>query len=85
MTEVFVGLDLGTQSVRALAVSARGELLGRGSHPLTGRRAGGRHEQDPDAWWTALAAACRAALSDIAPERIHGVATCATSATSSDV
>ena len=81
MTDVFVGLDLGTQSVRALAVSARGELLGRGSQPLTGRRAGGRHEQDPDAWWPALAAACREALGDIAPERVHGVATCATSGT----
>ncbi|MEA2182789.1 MAG: D-ribulokinase, partial [Solirubrobacteraceae bacterium] len=81
MTAVFVGLDLGTQSVRALAVSATGELLGRGSHPLTSRRDGVRHEQDPEAWWTALTAATREALSDIPPERVRGVATCGTSGT----
>ncbi|MEA2189276.1 MAG: D-ribulokinase [Solirubrobacteraceae bacterium] len=81
MTAVFVGLDLGTQSVRALAVSATGELLGRGSHPLTSRRHGVRHEQDPEAWWTALTAATREALSDIPPGRVRGVATCGTSGT----
>ena len=81
MTAVFVGLDLGTQSVRALAVSATGELLGRGSHPLTSRRDGVRHEQDPEAWWTALTAATREALSDIPPGRVRGVATCGTSGT----
>jgi sugar (pentulose or hexulose) kinase len=81
VTAVFVGLDLGTQSVRALAVSATGELLGRGSHPLTSRRDGVRHEQDPEAWWTALTAATREALSDIPPGRVRGVATCATSGT----
>jgi len=81
VTAVFVGLDLGTQSVRALAVSATGELLGRGSHPLTSRRDGVRHEQDPEAWWTALTAATREALSDIPPGRVRGVATCGTSGT----
>jgi sugar (pentulose or hexulose) kinase len=81
VTEVYVGLDLGTQSVRALAVSATGELLGRGSRPLTSRRDGVCHVQDPDAWWTALAAACHDALADIAPGRVRGVATCGTSGT----
>ncbi|HEX8160237.1 MAG TPA: FGGY family carbohydrate kinase [Solirubrobacteraceae bacterium] len=81
MTAVFVGLDLGTQSVRAVAVSAAGEVLGRGSHPLTSRRDGVRHEQDPEAWWTALAAASREALSEISPQSVAGVATCGTSGT----
>lgn len=44
---VWLGIDLGTQSVRALAVTACGTVRGRGSAPLGGRREGGRHEQDP--------------------------------------
>jgi sugar (pentulose or hexulose) kinase len=78
---LWVGLDLGTQSARALAVTASGEVAGSGSRPLRSRRDGARHEQDPEAWWEALAAACREALAGIAPERVGGVATCATSGT----
>jgi sugar (pentulose or hexulose) kinase len=78
---VWVGLDLGTQSARALVVSASGGLVASGSRPLRSRRDGPRHEQDPGAWWEALAAACRDALAGVAAERVHGVAACATSGT----
>jgi sugar (pentulose or hexulose) kinase len=78
---VWVGLDLGTQSARALVLSASGELVGSGSRPLRSRRDGPRHEQDPGAWWEALAAACRDALTGVAAERVEGVAACATSGT----
>lgn len=78
---VCVGLDVGTGSARALAVAADGAVVGRGAHPLRSRRDGERHEQDPASWWDAVAGACRAALEGIAPERIAGVATCATSGT----
>jgi len=78
---VWLGFDLGTQSVRALAVSADGRVVGSGSRPLAGRREGDRHEQDPGQWWEALAAASRTALSDIAPERVRGLAIDATSGT----
>ena len=77
----WLGLDLGTQSVRAMAVSATGEVLGVGSQRLTSRRDGPRHEQDPEDWWSALAAACRIALKDLPPESIHGVAVDGTSGT----
>ncbi|MEU0455092.1 hypothetical protein ABZ322_19165 [Streptomyces sp. NPDC006129] len=33
----WLGIDLGTQSVRALLVTADGTVLGSGSAPLTGR------------------------------------------------
>ena len=46
--DVWVGLDLGTQSVRALAVTADGTVAGSGTRKLTGRRDGPRHEQDPE-------------------------------------
>ena len=44
---IWLGFDLGTQSVRAVGVSETGRVLGQGSHPLTGRRDGPLHEQDP--------------------------------------
>jgi D-ribulokinase len=79
--DVWVGLDLGTQSVRALAVSASGHVAGSGSRPLRSRRDGDRHEQDPEGWWEAVADACRAAVNELAPERISGVAIDGTSGT----
>ncbi|WP_031162984.1 FGGY-family carbohydrate kinase [Streptomyces durhamensis] len=78
---VHLGLDLGTQSARAVAVDGTGRLLGAASRPLTGRREGVRHEQDPEQWWSALAAACREALTGIDPRRVRGLAVDATSGT----
>jgi sugar (pentulose or hexulose) kinase len=53
----WLGLDLGTQSARALAVSASSDMLAGASRPLTSHRGGARHEQDPGEWWDALARA----------------------------
>src|SRR6267378_2098959 len=58
----WLGLDLGTQSARAMVVSGTGETLAVGSHKLTSRRDGPRHEQDPEQWWHAISAACQAAF-----------------------
>ncbi|MGW7199382.1 FGGY-family carbohydrate kinase [Streptomyces chryseus] len=77
----WLGIDLGTQSVRAVAATTRGHLLGSGSAPLTGRRTGVRHEQDPRDWWTAVCAATRAALGDVPARRVHALAVCSTSGT----
>ncbi len=81
MSDMWMGLDLGTQSARALAVSPDGEVLASGSHPLRSRRKGPRHEQDPEQWWDAIAMACRKALADVRPEAVGGLALCATSGT----
>lgn len=78
---VWVGIDLGTQSVRAVAVTAAGAVRGSGSAPLTGRRDGPRHEQDPADWWRAVVTACRAALAGIPPAAVRGVAVDGTSGT----
>ncbi|MFB4314202.1 FGGY-family carbohydrate kinase [Actinomadura sp. 21ATH] len=79
---VWVGIDVGTQGVRALAVTAAGRVAGRGAAPLTGRREGARHEQSPAGWWTAVAAAARAALAEVPPPAaVRGVAVCSTSGT----
>ncbi|MGW5399135.1 FGGY-family carbohydrate kinase [Streptomyces sp. NPDC003952] len=78
---VWLGLDLGTQSARCVAVDATGEVLAAASRPLTSHREGTHHEQDPELWWSALAAACREALADIDPRRVRGLAIDATSGT----
>ncbi|MFF4796810.1 FGGY-family carbohydrate kinase [Streptomyces sp. NPDC001351] len=81
--EAWLGIDLGTQSVRVLLAAADGTVLGAGSAPLAGMRDGVRHEQDPGEWWTALCTACRGALKDVEDPaaRIGGLAVCGTSGT----
>jgi D-ribulokinase len=78
---VWLGLDIGTQSVRALAVSDTGRVLGKGSHPLVSQRDGPRHDQDPEHWWRAVVSACCAALATLPAFAIRGVAVDATSGT----
>lgn len=82
--DVWMGVDLGTQSVRALAVTDDGRVLGRGSAPLTGHREGDRHEQLPADWWRGAADAIRQTLSVLSSSgraRVRGVAVCGTSGT----
>ncbi|MFE9018840.1 FGGY-family carbohydrate kinase [Streptomyces sp. NPDC007808] len=79
--EAWLGIDLGTQSVRVLLAARDGTVLGSGSAPLAGRRDGVRHEQDPAEWWDGLCAASRAALSGRAKVPVGGLAVCGTSGT----
>ena len=52
---IWVGVDLGTQSVRTVAVRSTGTVLSAAARPLTSRRDGNRHEQDPHEWWAKAA------------------------------
>jgi xylulokinase len=60
----FLGIDLGTSSVKVVLVDKRGNALGKGHSeypihaPLTGRA-----EQDPRDWWRGTARAVREATS----------------------
>lgn len=81
---VWVGVDLGTQSVRAVAVTGTGAVLAAAARPLTSRRDGERHEQDPRDWWTATADALAETVAGLPPgaaREIRGVAVCGTSGT----
>ena len=52
---MFLGLDLGTSSLKALLVDGAQRVVAGAAVPLTVQRpAPGRSEQDPDAWWQAL-------------------------------
>jgi D-ribulokinase len=60
---LWLGVDLGTQGVRAVLVDGSGALVGSGAAPLRRDvRDGDRHEQDPGEWWSATCAATREAL-----------------------
>ena len=60
-----LGIDLGTTEVKAGLVTLDGRLLGlaRAATGPTTDAASGRAEQDPDAWWGALATAVRRLVS----------------------
>ena len=62
-TPAWLGLDLGTSSVKALLLAPDGRLLGEGTaaYGFAPAAAPGHAEQDPEAWWRAAAAATRAA------------------------
>ncbi|MDT0317706.1 FGGY-family carbohydrate kinase [Streptomyces millisiae] len=78
---VWIGVDLGTQSVRALAVDDAGHTVAGAARPLRGHRVGSRHEQDPDAWWTLAADALAELTAGLGGRPVGAVAVCATSGT----
>ena len=84
---VWVGIDLGTQSVRAVAVDATGTLLAAAARPLTSRRDGNRHEQDPHEWWATVVDALAEMVRGLpagAAASIAGIAVDGTSGTFDD-
>jgi D-ribulokinase len=82
MSEAFVGVDVGTGSVRAGIFDGRGGLLASARRPIEiWHEAGGIVEQSSANIWTAACAAVREAVgsSGMPPERIRGLsfdATC---------
>ena len=61
-----MGIDVGTSSVKVLAVRDDGRITGRGTAPLPAPSIeGDRREQDAELWWAAAADAVRRALADL--------------------
>jgi sugar (pentulose or hexulose) kinase len=75
------GIDLGTQSVKAVLADSAGRVVGSGSSPLTSVRRGPAHEQDPEEWWQAVGVASRQATAGLGGKKVAGVAVCSTSGT----
>ncbi|HEY2040765.1 MAG TPA: FGGY family carbohydrate kinase [Edaphobacter sp.] len=82
MEPVYIGVDLGTQSVRAMAVTQDGTVVASATQPLHSQREGVRHQQDPKEWWQASAQALREVMDNCGTGRdVLGVALDATSGT----
>jgi xylulokinase len=64
---LFLGIDLGTSSVKALLLNEGGQILGYGSggYPINTPHPGWA-EQDPQAWWDASVVAVRQAIAGVA-------------------
>lgn len=73
----WIGVDLGTQSVRSVLVDATGTVLARAARPLTSRRDGSRHEQDPREWFDTV----EATLAEVSTPDVQGLTICSTSGT----
>ncbi|HEX8789851.1 MAG TPA: FGGY family carbohydrate kinase [Polyangiaceae bacterium] len=71
----FLGVDVGTTGVRAGAVDEHGRVLAEASESWRhdAPRAGWA-EADPDAWWAAVARACRSVVERVGADRIEAVA-----------
>ena len=79
---VYLGIDLGTQSVRVLAAMENGALAAARTEPLASIRDGVRHEQSPELWWRATVLCCRAVMAELGSDsEIAGLAVDATSGT----
>jgi len=81
---LWLGIDVGTQSVKAVVVDAAGAVHASHAAPLRSIRTPTTHEQDPREWITQTAAAVAGALSELSAgyrARIAGLAICATSGT----
>ena len=73
--DIVIGIDSSTQSTKAVAWNAEGEMLGEGRMdiPLSTPQAG-YAEQDCADWWQAASNSLKALIEQIDPTRIAGVA-----------
>ncbi len=77
--ERLLAIDVGTQSVRAIVFDGQGRLLAKAQQPLEPAYVSaqpGWAEQDPEIYWSSIAAACRElwAQGEVRPQEISGLA-----------
>jgi len=79
----YIGIDIGTGGVRALAAGPDGLVIAQSRQPLPQNQmaSDGLHEQMPEAWWQAVRTACGELISALGGVRIAGLAVDGTSGT----
>ena len=60
-----LGVDVGTQGIRVVAVDTTGEILSSHDTAIPLQKRGNVHEQSPDGWWDALIPLLRAVATDL--------------------
>lgn len=84
---VFIGVDVGTSGIRAIAAGFEGTLMAGAERPIaTDRRpAASLHEQDPEEWWREVCVALNQTLQHLSQEKprheVQGIAVTSTSGT----
>jgi 7-cyano-7-deazaguanine reductase len=79
---VYVGIDLGTSSCRAVAVDEKGELLAQAEAPIPlPVKSENQITQDPLLWWKAVNASLKQLIKEVGPDRIAALAVDGTSGT----
>ena len=75
MTEAaFIGIDLGTSSIKVIVVDPAGKLLAVARSPMSiDVKRSGWSEQNPEDWWTETCSAIKQALSEIDGPEVLGV------------
>src|SRR5574341_1456318 len=76
MTELLLGLDVGTTNTKALLATPEGEVIVQAEATCTTHRPRpGWAEQDPDDWWNAVTATTRRVLAQagVRAEQIVGI------------
>lgn len=70
----FLGIDLGTQSVKVIAYDEKGELkaLSSREYPIISKQPG-LAEQEPETWWKKTAEAIREVISRLSSRKIKGI------------
>ncbi len=77
-----LGIDIGTNGARIIAVDAAGAAVARAVQPMAPpRREGDRAEQDPTIWWEAVLAAFATLAGEIDLTRVRRIAVDGTSGT----
>ena len=77
MDVAWIGVDLGTQSVRSVLIDSTGTVLARATRSLSSNRSSDTHEQDPRDWLAAV----DATLAEVSIPEVEGLAICSTSGT----
>ena len=80
-TPLWLGLDIGTQSIKAILIDDSGIIISSSSSPLKSRREGVIHEQDPEQWWSASQEVITNVVSQVNPSDVKAISISATSGT----
>ena len=71
---MFLGIDIGTSSIKAIAVSPEGRLLASADSPMAiSVPRPGWSEQNPEDWWSGTCAAIRRVLASIESPEVIGI------------